>query len=258
MLWLRSLLFNAFFFGWTTLCVLLGLPALVSKNAVQALGGIWIRVTLAALRLIVGLDHRVSGREHIQAGPAIYAAKHQSTWDTLVFKTVLGRPAYVVKQELTWIPLFGWLLRRGGAIAVDRAGGGAAVRRMIAEARRAIADGQPIVIYPEGTRAAVGERRAHQPGVAALYSQLGLPVVPVALNSGLFWGRRGFRKTPGRITLEFLPPIPPGLPRKTFLPQLAEAIDSASDRLAGSMRGGTAVGKAVDSSAVIHRGQGGG
>src|SRR5690606_19992828 len=165
---------NVFFFGWTTLCVLLGLPALVSKNAVQALGSVWIRVVLAALRLIVGLDHVVIGREHIQSGPAIYAAKHQSTWDTLVFKTVLGRPAYVVKQELTWIPLFGWLLRRGGAISVDRAGGGAALRRMIAAARHAVADGQPIVIYPEGTRAAVGERRAHQPGVAALYTQLGL------------------------------------------------------------------------------------
>ena len=252
MLWLRSLLFNLFFFGWTTLCVVLGLPALVSKNAVQALGAVWIRVALVALRLIVGLDHRVVGREHIQSGPAIYAAKHQSSWDTLVFKTVLGRPAYVVKQELTWIPLFGWLLRRGGAISVDRAGGGSALRHMLARAREALADGQPIVIYPEGTRVSVGGRRAHQSGVAALYKQLGVPVVPVALNSGMFWGRRGFLKRPGRITLEFLPPIPPGLPRKTFLPRLADAIDPASERLAQAA-GGASVGEAVDNSAVIHQ-----
>jgi 1-acyl-sn-glycerol-3-phosphate acyltransferase len=230
--WLRSLAFNIFFFGWTALLAILGLPALLAKDAVQGLGRFWIGGVLLVLRSVVGLGYRVEGREHMLPAPVIYAAKHQSAWDTLIIKLLLDRPAYVLKQELTWIPLFGWYLVRSGAIAVDRAGGGKALKRMLRQARAAIADRQPIVIYPEGTRTAVGAQRPYHPGVAALYSQLNIPVVPVALNSGLFWRRREFRKRPGMVTLRFLPPIPPGLPRKDFMSELQQRIEEASRALA--------------------------
>jgi 1-acyl-sn-glycerol-3-phosphate acyltransferase len=230
--WIRSALFNLFFFGWTALLAILGLPALLSKRSVHALGGLWVGGIFMVLRALIGLHHRIEGRENMHPAPVIYAAKHQSAWDTLVFKLLLDRPAYVVKQELTWIPLFGWYLRRSGAIAVDRAGGGRALKRMLRQARAAIADGQPIVIYPEGTRTAVGARRPYQPGVAALYTQLELPVVPVALNSGLFWPRRGFTKRAGIVTLSLLPPIPPGLPRKAFMARLEQEIEQGAEALA--------------------------
>jgi 1-acyl-sn-glycerol-3-phosphate acyltransferase len=235
----RSLLFNALFAVWTGIVFLASLPTLLlPRVAVWAMGRLWVRGALLLLRVTVGLAHRVRGREHRVAGPAIYAAKHQSAWDTLIFALLLEQPAYVLKQELMRVPLFGAYLRRCGMIPVDRQGGGGALKRMLVAARAAIADRRPILIYPEGTRTPPGQRRAYHPGVAALYGDLGLPVVPVALNSGLFWGRRSFRKQAGMITLEFLPPIPPGLPRQAFMEQLQHSIEDAADRLGALPEGG--------------------
>ena len=196
------------------------------------LGAVWVRGTLALLAILVGLRHRVVGLENRLPGAAIYAVKHQSTWDTLIFALLLDEPAYVLKRELMLVPFFGWLLGRAGMIPVDRAGKASALRRMMAAARAIAAAGRPLLIYPEGTRTAPGERRPYQPGVAALYGQLGLPVVPVAVNSGLFWGRRQFVKRPGTITVEFLPAIPPGRPRRAFMAELEDRLETACDRLA--------------------------
>lgn len=230
---LRSLIFNLLFYAWTAGILLVCLPALpFGVAAVHAVGRCWVRVTLLLLVGVVGLRHRIVGLEHLPEGPAIIAPKHQSTWDTLIFALPLRLPAYVLKRELMRIPLFGIYLRCAGMIPVDRAGGGTALKQMVAKARAAVAEGRHLLIYPEGTRTAPGERRPYHPGVAALYSQLGLPVVPVALNSGLFWGRRAFTKRPGLITVEFLPPIPPGLPRREFMAELERRIETASDRLA--------------------------
>lgn len=160
--------------------------------------------------------------------PCIIASKHQSAWDTMIFALLIRRPSHILKRELLWVPVFGWYLLRAGGIPIDRKGGAAALKRMIAAARHTISEGRHIVIFPEGTRVAVGARVPYHPGVAALYSQLKVPVVPVALNSGLFWGRRTFVKRPGRIVLEFLEPIPPGLPRREFLEVLQQRIESAS------------------------------
>lgn len=234
---LRSLLFNVAFAAWTGIVFLLSLPTLaMPRRAVWAMGRLWSRGSLSLLRAIVGLGHRVRGGEHRPAGPAIYAVKHQSAWDTLVFPLLLDEPAYVLKRELMNVPLFGAYLKRCGMIAVDRQGGGPALKRMLAAARAAAADGRPILIYPEGTRTAPGQRRPYHPGVAALYGDLGLPVVPVALNSGLFWGRRSFRKRSGTIIIEFLAPIAPGLPRRVFMERLQGSIEEASARLAADQR----------------------
>ena len=137
----------------------------------------------------------------------------------------------MLKRELTWIPLFGWCLLRARHIPIDRSGGIAALRKMVAAARDRLSDGRPVVIYPEGTRVAPGTAQPYHAGVAALQSALDVPVVPAALNSGLFWPRRSLAFRPGRITIEFLPPLPAALPRRDFVQALESSIESATDRL---------------------------
>ena len=235
---LRSFLFNVLFALWTAFIFIASLPTLVlPRGAAWWMCGLWVRGALLLLRATVGLGHRVRGAEHRIAGPAIYAAKHQSAWDTLVFPLLLDQPAYVLKRELIGVPLFGSYLKRCGMIPVDRQGGGSALKQLRKAARAAVAQGRSILIYPEGTRTPPGERRPYHPGVAALYGNLGVPVVPVALNSGLFWGRRSFNKKPGTITIEFLPPIAPGLPRREFMRELQERMEGASQRLAAADSG---------------------
>ena len=238
MLALRSLLFNTAFFLWSTLVQVLFLPSLLFPVAVVAwVQRLWTGGALALLAGICGLRHEIRGLEHLPPGPCIIASKHQSTWDTLIFAVLFHAPGFVVKRELLWIPLFGWYIQRTGCIPIDRKGGASALKRMIAAARDTIGNGRHIIIFPEGTRVAPGERRPYHPGVGALYRQLGVPVVPVALNSGLFWGRRTFLKKPGRITLEFLEPIAPGLSRKDFTAELERRIETASARLLAAAHG---------------------
>jgi 1-acyl-sn-glycerol-3-phosphate acyltransferase len=231
--WLRSLAFNILFFAWTAAIVLFGLPALaVGRPGVYFVGRLWARGTFALLAALVGIRHRILGRERLPPEPVIAAVKHQSSWDTMTCALLFAEPAYVLKRELTWIPLFGWYLLRGEMIALDRGAGAAAMRKLLRQARNAAQAGRSVLIYPEGTRTAPGSSRPYQPGVAALYEHLKLPVVPIALNSGLFWGRRSFVKRPGLITLEVLDPIAPGLERRAFLAELERRLESASLRLA--------------------------
>jgi 1-acyl-sn-glycerol-3-phosphate acyltransferase len=237
MIVLRAVLFYLAFFGGGALFLTLALPALLLPRRVTiAVGEIWCRFVLAALRITCGISHEVRGRERIPDTPCIIAAKHQSAWDTFTLGTVLDDAAYVIKQELLRIPVYGLLMAKAAMVPVDRAGGARALRRMVKTARQRLAEGRNIVIFPEGTRTAPGERRTYHSGVAALYGQLGVPVVPVALNSGLYWPRRSFLKRPGHIVLEVLPPILPGLPRRDFMRRLESAIEEASARLCGAPR----------------------
>jgi 1-acyl-sn-glycerol-3-phosphate acyltransferase len=194
-------------------------------------GRFWSRTVLTLLRVTVGLDYQIRGLNRIPPGGCIVAMKHQSTWDTLVLPAVLGDPAIVLKRELLLIPIYGWYAARAGSIAIDRKAGSSALRKMVAQARATVIQGRPIVIFPEGTRVAPGAHLPYQPGVAALYQALGFPVVPAALNSGLFWGRRSFLKHRGRITLEFLEPIPPGWPRQRLMPELERRIETGTAAL---------------------------
>jgi 1-acyl-sn-glycerol-3-phosphate acyltransferase len=231
MIVLRALLFNIGYIGLTAIMAILGLPALCRPVWVLRYGQVWTRLLLSWLRLTVGLEHRVLGREHLPQGPFILAAKHQSAWDTLMLNQLVRDPAVVIKRELTWIPIFGWYLARSGCIVIDRKAGPQAMRKMIAQGRAAAATGRPIVIFPEGTRGPVGGKLPYQPGVAGLYTQLGLPMVPMALNSGLFWGRESFLKRPGLITVRILPPIAPGLDRRAALAELERSIETATAEL---------------------------
>jgi len=232
MILLRSALFNLVFYAWTALLGIVALPmVLAPRAAVMRFGAWWSGTVLALARVIAGIEYELRGAEHLPHAPAIIAMKHQSAWDTLAVPALIGDVAIVLKRELLWIPCYGWYARKAGMIPVDRGAGAAALKSMVRRAREIVAQGRPIVIFPEGTRTAVGAKRGYHPGVAALYTQLGLPVVPVAVNSGLFWPRRSFLKRPGRIVLEALPPLPPGLERRTFLSELQSRIETATERL---------------------------
>lgn len=229
---LRSVAFDVSFYLWTALISVLSLPVLlVSQRATAWVSGLWAMVALLLLRLIVGLSYEVRGTNNLPQRSAIVALKHQSAWDTIALWVLLKNPAIVLKQSLATIPVFGWYMRRGKAIIIDRRAGAKALRLMVAASRAAVAEGRPIAIFPEGTRTPVGARQAYHPGVAALYLQLGLPIVPVALNSGLFWGRRSFVKRPGRIVVQFLPAIEPGLDRHHVMAALESGIEQATAML---------------------------
>lgn len=232
MRFIRSLVFNLVFYAWTALlCV-----ALIWTIVLPPRWLLWeLRTYLASVafleRAVLGLDFRVLDREKVPEGPFILAAKHQSTWETFKLHGLFGEPVIIVKKELMRIPIWGWFLKRAFAISIDRASGARAVREIVDRARPHIEAGRPIVIFPQGTRTAPGHYRPYQIGVFALYKTLKLPVVPMALNSGLFWPRHKFVKTPGTITVRFLDPIPPGLDRKTFMTRLEEVLEQASERL---------------------------
>jgi len=227
---LRSAAFNAVFFVYSAATAVIGLALFVGPQR-WAIGWVrgWARSIVVLLRVICGIRLEVRGRENLPDGPAVIAAKHQSAFDTIVWLALLDAPAYVLKKELLSIPVWGLMARRTGQIAVDRAGAGPALRAMARDAKRRLAEGRPVVIFPEGTRSRPGERLPYQPGVLAL-AGLGALLVPVATNSGLFWGRRAFVKRPGTIVLSILPPIPPSL-RREALPRLEEAIETETARL---------------------------
>ncbi len=248
MIALRSLVFNVGFYLWTLVIGLYGAPLLLGPaRSVMAFGRLWAAGTLGLLAWTVGLRHEIRGTEHLPHGAAIIALKHQSAWDTIILPVLFAHPAIVIKHELAWLPIYGWYAVRAGGIPVDRGAGASALKRMLARARKAAASGRPIAIFPEGTRTAVGARRPYHPGVAALYTQLNLPLVPVAVNSGVFWSRRSFRKYPGRIVLEFLPAIPPGQPRRKVMKELETRIEAATARLVAEARGAV---PAVDKSST--------
>jgi 1-acyl-sn-glycerol-3-phosphate acyltransferase len=233
----RSFLFNVGWYAGTTVIAIVGLPTLLlPRRAVVRWAQLWIQFCLGWLRLTCRLTHAVTGLENLPAEPVLIASKHQSTWETLAYTLLFRDAAIVLKRELLFIPVVGWAMARAGNVAVARGDRASALRGLVKQAKAVIANGRSIIIFPEGTRVAPGDERPYQVGVAALYRQLGVPVVPVALNSGVFWGRRKFIKWPGRLTVEILPPIPPGLDRETFLATLRERIEIATDRLVAKGR----------------------
>ena len=239
MIVVRSTLFNLLFYGFTLLVGVLGLPSfLLGRRAVQKVSRFWSGTLVAMARVVAGIDVELRGTENLPKGAAIVAAKHQSAWETLYFTELLDRPAAVMKQELVRVPLVGPYMRAMEMIPVDRKAGASALRRMVEKAREAAAAGRAILIFPQGTRVAPGAKAPYHPGTAALYVGLGLPVIPVALNSGMYWSRNAFWKRPGRIVVEFLPPIPPGLDRKAFMARLEETLESATARLEAEARAG--------------------
>ena len=235
----RAALFNVLAGLWTLLLMLAMLPAaaFVSPGGMRRFARFWMRGLQALLRVVAGLSYEVRGLENLPDRPVIIASKHQSAWETVFFHLVRVDTVIGLKHELTRIPLFGWYLMIARNIRIDRGGAAKALRSLTQGAKRAVAEGCSILIFPEGTRTAPGAPPDYKPGVAALYKELEEPVVPVALNSGLFWGRQSFVKRPGTITVEFLQPIEPDLERKAFMALLEQRIETATDRLLAAPAG---------------------
>lgn len=229
---LRALVFAIVFYIVGISFTLAVTPALLMPFRVaNACKQAWLGTMLMLSRTIIGLTHERRGIGNIPDGPVIFAAKHQSAWDTIALSYIHGEAAVVLKRELTWLPVWGWFLIRLGMVPIDRGKGLSALKRIVTTARRRIAQGRSILIFPQGTRTAPGAKRPYLVGVAAIYAELDLPVVPIALNSGMFWPRRALGKWPGVITVDYLEPIPPGLKRKEFLKTLEARIESTTARL---------------------------
>lgn len=232
MLVLRSLAFNVAFYanliGW----MIVVLPSLaMPRRYFAAIAKAWSRSSIWLMEVIVGTRLEIRGREHIPPGGFVVASKHQSFFETFALFPELADGAFILKRELMWIPLFGWYLWKDDMVPVNRGGRSAALAAMNAKARETLAAGRQIVIFPEGTRRVPGAPPAYKQGIGFLYGEMGAPVLPVALNTGLFWPRRRFLRWPGTVVIEFLPVIPAGLPRAEFNRRLQAAIETASDAL---------------------------
>jgi len=216
-----STIFNIFLFGSVALGGLWGhVLKRFAPDRLLPYAQAWARLVLGALRIFCGIRYELVGLENLPSGGVILAAQHQSAFDTLVWMTLLAKPSYILKQELTKLPIFGSLLVPAGQIALDRAGGAKALRGLIEQVNRAVSAGRQIVIFPEGTRVAPGVRGTLQPGIVALARACSAPVIPVSTDSGRYWGRNAFRKRPGTIHIKVWQALSPGLDRAAMLADL--------------------------------------
>ena len=232
MLVIRSVAFNVLFYLNLLVLLIAALPTLLMPRwGISGVVTFWARSNIWLLRTVCGIDVEFRGLEKIPLGPLLVASKHQSSWETFALWPMLSDPAFIMKRELMWIPLFGWFASKAAMIAVDRSKGSQALADMNARARAELARTRQIVIFPEGTRRPPGAEPRYKYGVAHLYAETGVPCLPVALNSGLFWPRRTMRRYPGTIRVEVLDPIPGGLDKETFFERLQHDIETATARL---------------------------
>jgi 1-acyl-sn-glycerol-3-phosphate acyltransferase len=192
---------------------------------------LWAKGDLWILRVVAGQRMRVIGQDNVPDAPALIASKHQAEWETMALLPILPRSVVILKKELLAIPLYGWYARHFGMIPIDRSAGSSSLKKLAVDAEKALKRGAQVVIFPEGTRRPVGAGPDYKPGAVFLYDKLKVPMVPVALNSGLLWPRRRFVRYPGTVTVSFLPPIPPGLPRAEARARLEAAIEAETERL---------------------------
>ncbi len=233
----RSLIFAIAFYGVTALFLLLGLWLLIAPRR-WAMAGLALhgRTCTALLRWICGTRLEVRGGENIPRGACLVVAKHQSAWDTFGLVPLFRDPAIVLKDELKWIPVYGWFCLKFQHILVKREKASAALKALIIDGKNRLQEGRQLVIFPEGTRAAPDARPAYKPGYIALYEALGVEAVPVALNSGVFWPKRSLWRYPGTLVVEVLPVIPVGLSRSEFRRRTEADIEAATSRLVAAAR----------------------
>jgi 1-acyl-sn-glycerol-3-phosphate acyltransferase len=236
MTFIRQILFNIAFYGFTTLiCIayvpLLPLPRRVFVKALQ----FYFEMVHQIEKYVLGLDFEVRGREYIPEGGAfLVGAKHYSAYETMKLHLLFKDPAIILKKELVRIPLWGWHALKADMIAIDRSSGESAITSIVNGAKHIKEQGRPLVIFPQGTRVSLDETTARRPykgGIARMYEATDLPIVPLALNSGIYWPKNAFFKKPGTVIFEFLPPIPPGLPPAEAVSRLQEQVEEASARL---------------------------
>jgi len=234
---LRSIIFSFSINLWGAIIPILYSPAFITRNTKFADHGakMWAIGSLWLLKKLCGIDHEIRGLDKLPKEPCIIACKHQSMWETIVMHLVFHHPVYAYKKELQKIPFYGWYLKVMSGIKVDRKGGASALKDLIKQTKSYLSKGQTIVLFPQGTRVPVGgsiEKYPYQAGVTALYLACGVKVVPAALNSGVYWPKHKAKKNPGKIILEFLDPIEPGLSKQEFNQRLQQATEAKSDELA--------------------------
>jgi 1-acyl-sn-glycerol-3-phosphate acyltransferase len=228
----RSIVFNVLFYLNTALWLIIALPTFfMPYRAILTVATAWGRSNLVLLRVVVGIDYEIRGREKLPKGPILVAPKHQSAWETFSLLQLFDNPVFIVKRELQWIPIFGWLMIKGRMVPVNRGARSQALAAMIERVRIELALGRQLVIFPEGTRRPAGAEPRYKFGVAHLYAAEGVPCVPIALNSGLFWPRRSIRLRPGTVLVEILDPIQPGLDKDAFFERLQHDLETATARL---------------------------
>ena len=233
----RSLLFQALFYLNTVFWLLVALPTFfMPYRAVLWVAKTWGRANLVLLR-VAGIKVEVRGRERIPKGALIVASKHQSTWETTALMPLFDNPLFILKRELEWIPLFGWLLIKGRMVPVNRGAGSQALAEMTERARIELSRGRQLIIFPEGTRRPAGAEPRYKYGVAHLYAAEGVPCLPVALNSGVFWPRHSLLLKPGTVVVEILDPIMPGIDKDVFFKRLQDVIEAATARLVAEAGG---------------------
>ena len=232
MIAIRSAIFNFAFYVNLVVLMVLGLPAcLFGRPGVFFMAHTWARTSQWLLWTICGLRVEYRGLERIPPGGCIVAAKHQSFLETFSIALTFDDVAIILKRALMYIPLFGLYLVASRQIGIDRAQGRKALAQVVGQAKDVMAEGRRILIFPEGTRRPPGAPPQYKFGVAAIYEGTGAICLPVAMNTGLFWGRRGFLRHPGVAVIEYLEPIAPGLDAKSFLARLQQVTEAACDRL---------------------------
>src|SRR4051794_7742626 len=231
-IFLRSLVFNVLFYVVLVGLIIIGIPTfLMPRAALMTVAGWWAKTSLVLMRVVCNIKVEYRGIDKIPAGPLIVASKHQSMWETFALMPLLEQPLYILKRDLTWIPFFGWYLIKADMIGIDRDAGAKSLKDMARRAAEAVRRGRQLIIFPEGTRRPVDAEPDYKSGIGMIYANCGVPCIPVALNSGLFWPRRTFMRYPGTLVVEFLDPLPPGLPRREFNARIATGIEEASNRL---------------------------
>ncbi|WP_126974843.1 lysophospholipid acyltransferase family protein [Frigidibacter oleivorans] len=230
MRWLLSLVFSIQIYAMMALMAVWFTPQVFFRreaayDAVQT----WCRWVRWSAERMLGLRTVIRGT--VPTGEVLIAAKHQSFLDIILIVSAVPRPKFIMKRELLWAPILGWYAIRIGCVPVHRGRRGQAIQQMLADVETGRALPGQLIIYPQGTRVAPGAAMPYKPGTGALYSQLGQTCVPAATNVGLFWPRRGVLRRPGLAVVEFLPPIPPGLPLPEFMARLESEVETASDDL---------------------------
>ncbi len=226
MIYIRSLLFNILFYLTLGMgCITTSIVGVFFKNATIPMWNyFWMPLCISYLK-ICGMKIEIRGRENIKQENAIYAVKHQSALETYCLSSHITKAAFVLKKELTYIPVFGWAQYFYGMIPVDRSAGGATLKKLLKTAKERIAAGRPIIIFPEGTRTKPGMTTEYKPGLVFLYQHMDVPVIPVALNTGLFWKKNSFLRYPGTVVIDFLSPMEAGLDKKQFMSELQDRIE---------------------------------
>lgn len=230
--WIRSWAYFVSFLAWTTFCAFALTPFLIRKSWAPHGVRIWTGGIMVLARYVAGITCRVEGLEHVPPGPCIVAAQHQASFETYRLWVDLAHPVFVLKRELVFIPMIGWYMWRSGMVPIDRGARMKAMRQTLRAAQAALDEGRQVVLFPEGTRAPANTVAEFKPGIVALYLHCNAPVIPMALNSGVFWGKTRILKLPGEIVFRFLPAIPPGLDRDAFLAELRARIEGAQATLA--------------------------